>query len=71
MPRVGFKPMTAVFEQAKTVHDLDRADTVIGFFYNYTLKIFRNLSGKLIEFFNINSSIFSTHIFPSRYPQGL
>jgi hypothetical protein len=30
MPRVGFEPTTSVFEQAKTVHDLDRAATVIG-----------------------------------------
>jgi hypothetical protein len=25
MPQVGFEPMIPVFEQAKTVHDLDRA----------------------------------------------
>jgi hypothetical protein len=31
MPRVEFEPMTPVFERAKTVHDLDRAATVIGF----------------------------------------
>jgi hypothetical protein len=30
MPRVGFKPTIPVFEQAKTVHALDRAATVIG-----------------------------------------
>jgi hypothetical protein len=30
MPRVGFEPMTAAFEQTKTIHALDRADTVIG-----------------------------------------
>jgi hypothetical protein len=30
MPREGFEPMTPVFEQAKTVHALDRAATVIG-----------------------------------------
>jgi hypothetical protein len=30
MPRVGFEPATLVFEQAKTVHALDRATTVIG-----------------------------------------
>jgi hypothetical protein len=30
MPRVGFEPMTPVFEQAKTIHALDRAATVIG-----------------------------------------
>jgi hypothetical protein len=30
MPRVVFEPTTPVFEQAKTVHALDRAATVIG-----------------------------------------
>jgi hypothetical protein len=30
MPRVGFEPMITVFEQAKTVHALDRPVTVIG-----------------------------------------
>jgi hypothetical protein len=30
MPRVGFEPTIPVFERAKTVHALDRADTVIG-----------------------------------------
>jgi hypothetical protein len=30
MPGVGFEPMIQVFEQAKTVHALDRAATVIG-----------------------------------------
>jgi hypothetical protein len=29
MPRVGFEPMTPVFERAKTVHALDLAFTVI------------------------------------------
>jgi hypothetical protein len=28
MPRVGYEPMTPVFEQAKTVHALDRGATV-------------------------------------------
>jgi hypothetical protein len=32
MPRVGFKPMIAVFERAKTVHASDRAATVTGSF---------------------------------------
>jgi hypothetical protein len=31
MSRVGFEPTTPVFEQAKTVHALDRAATVVGF----------------------------------------
>jgi hypothetical protein len=30
MPRVGFEPMTPVFERAKTVHAVDRATTAIG-----------------------------------------
>jgi hypothetical protein len=30
MPRVGFEFTTPVFEQAKTVHTLDHAATVIG-----------------------------------------
>jgi hypothetical protein len=30
MPEVGFEPTIPVFEQAKTVHALDRAVTVIG-----------------------------------------
>jgi hypothetical protein len=30
MPRVGFEPTIPLFERAKTVHDLDRAATVIG-----------------------------------------
>jgi hypothetical protein len=30
MPQVGFEPAILVFEQAKTVHALDRAATVIG-----------------------------------------
>jgi hypothetical protein len=33
MPRVGFEPTIPVFEQAKTVHALDRAATVIGTHY--------------------------------------
>jgi hypothetical protein len=31
MPRVGFEHTTLVFERVKTVHTLDRADTVINF----------------------------------------
>jgi hypothetical protein len=30
MPREGFEPTIPVFEQAKTIHYLDRATTVIG-----------------------------------------
>jgi hypothetical protein len=29
MPRVGFEPTAPVFERAKTVHALDRADIMI------------------------------------------
>jgi hypothetical protein len=32
MPRVGFEPTIPVFVRAKTVHALDRAATVIGYF---------------------------------------
>jgi hypothetical protein len=35
MSQVGFEPMIPVFERAKTVHDLDRAATVIAI-YNTT-----------------------------------
>jgi hypothetical protein len=34
MPRVGFEPMTPVFERAKMVHALDRAATVNGSLYS-------------------------------------
>jgi hypothetical protein len=38
MPRVEFEPTTPVFEQAKTVHALDRATTVSGTeFNNFTI----------------------------------
>jgi hypothetical protein len=30
MPQVGFEPTIPVFEQAKAVHTVDRAATVIG-----------------------------------------
>jgi hypothetical protein len=30
MPRVGFEPTIPAFERAKTVHVLDRAETVSG-----------------------------------------
>jgi hypothetical protein len=32
MPRVGFEPTIQEFEGAKTIHNLDRAATVIGSF---------------------------------------
>jgi hypothetical protein len=35
MPQVRFEPTTPVFKRAKTVHDLDRAATVIGINYKY------------------------------------
>jgi hypothetical protein len=40
MPKVEFEPKILVFQRAKTVHALDRGDTMIGFvdyrsvFYN-------------------------------------
>jgi hypothetical protein len=36
MPPVGFEPMTAVFEQAKTVRALDRAAAMIGLHVLYS-----------------------------------
>jgi hypothetical protein len=35
MPRVGFEPTSQVIEQAKTVHALGRAATVIGVNFKY------------------------------------
>jgi hypothetical protein len=35
MSQVGFEPTIPVFERAKTVHALDRAATVIGY-YSYS-----------------------------------
>jgi hypothetical protein len=43
---VGFEPTIPAFEQAKTVHALDRAATVIGTKYTTTVQIFRNDSNK-------------------------
>jgi hypothetical protein len=37
MPRVGFEPTISEFEQAKKIHALDRAATVIGSFITYSL----------------------------------
>jgi hypothetical protein len=37
MPLAGFEPTFPAFERAKTVHDLDRAATVIGGRCNYVL----------------------------------
>jgi hypothetical protein len=34
MPREGYEPTTPMFDRAKTVHDLDRAATVIGPYTN-------------------------------------
>jgi hypothetical protein len=39
MPRVGFEPMIPVFERTKTVHALDRAATVIGYYSTTVLII--------------------------------
>jgi hypothetical protein len=39
MPRVGFEPTIPVFEQAKTVHTLDRTTTAIGIIPTYCLKM--------------------------------
>jgi hypothetical protein len=51
IPRVGFEPMIAVFERAKTVHALDRAATVIGNlhrFANWLLKVLECSTTKTI-----------------------
>jgi hypothetical protein len=42
MPQVGFKRMTPVFKWAKMVPALDRAATVIGYIYQWTLVIMNN-----------------------------
>jgi hypothetical protein len=39
MPRVGFEPTILVFKQAKTIHALDRAVTVIGTVIHHPNKI--------------------------------
>jgi hypothetical protein len=39
MPRVGFEPTIPMFERAKTVHALDRAATVIGYYSVLGIKI--------------------------------
>jgi hypothetical protein len=38
MPRVGYEPKIPVFEEAKTVHALDRAAIVIGHPRLYTMQ---------------------------------
>jgi hypothetical protein len=62
MPRVGFEPMTPVFERAKTVHMLDRAATMIGNLYYRRTKsnfaILTNVRGKILT--NLNSAIVNT-----------
>jgi hypothetical protein len=35
MTQEGFEPTSPVFERAKTLHALDRAATVIGFWFLY------------------------------------
>jgi hypothetical protein len=37
MPQVGFETTIPVFEGAKTIHVLDGAATVIGYFLSYSL----------------------------------
>jgi hypothetical protein len=43
MLRVRFEPTIPVFEQAKTVHALDRAATVIGSEEGYSCEILANV----------------------------
>jgi hypothetical protein len=40
MPSVGFKPMITASEREKTVHALDRSDTVTGILIKYHTKIY-------------------------------
>jgi hypothetical protein len=48
MHRVGFELTIPAFERAKTVHALDRAATVVGFFANNKLKFTsRNVTSTL------------------------
>jgi hypothetical protein len=47
MPRAGFEPAIPVFEQAKTVHGIDYAATVIGKIDTGTLNfVSANQTGK-------------------------
>jgi hypothetical protein len=46
MLRVGFEPTIPAFQQAKTVHALDREATVIRAQYTITVQKFRNDSNK-------------------------
>jgi hypothetical protein len=46
---MGFEPTIPVFERAKTVHAVDRAATVIGFFYSGVQKTFSDLLPYLVE----------------------
>jgi hypothetical protein len=39
MSRVGFEPTIPVHERARTVHALDRVDTVIGSFFTTCTKV--------------------------------
>jgi hypothetical protein len=43
MPRVGFEPTIPAFEQAKTIHALDRAATAIGITVDYSKQISTDL----------------------------
>jgi hypothetical protein len=56
MPRVGFEPMIAVLERAKTVHGLDRAATAIGIILvNANSKIQKGI-WKELRYFERNKS---------------
>jgi hypothetical protein len=44
MPQVGFEPTIPVFEQAKTVHALSRAVTVIGIYVYFVVRYLTTLS---------------------------
>jgi hypothetical protein len=54
MPWVGFEPTIPAFEQAKTVHALDIADTVIGQLILYISILSSNLYLDLQEISSIS-----------------
>jgi hypothetical protein len=55
MPWVGFEPTIPEFERAKTVHALDRAAIVIGFFQFLLFLIgeFSSLTRKFFYFYSL------------------
>jgi hypothetical protein len=63
MPLVGFEPTKPVSERAKTVHDLDRAATVIGnYFYSV---IYFGSSRPYSDFSLVKGTFFKTSVYLS------